>query len=181
MVAVGKRGGEQRQQRLPVGAGRGHCRLDVSRLAQRDDLVVLRDRTPAAQRREAQPLQAPQHRRELFEDGADGVIGAGHDRHTVKVVVGGERRIGVVATQGAAEARVRLAHGIQLGGRQVRQSLPDGQFVHGGCNRLSLMHGTNVQGTDPGVAARLRLHQTGLLQSRQRFPHRGTADTQPLH
>jgi hypothetical protein len=64
-LAIGERGAEQRQQRRPVGACRGHGSLDVSGLAQRDGPVVLSDRAPIAERGETQSLRAPQHRREL--------------------------------------------------------------------------------------------------------------------
>lgn len=175
------RGGvQQRQQRLPVRPGRGHRTLDVPGRAQRDDPVVLGDRPAPAQRGEAQPLQASQHGRELVEDGGDGRVGAGGHGDTVERVVGLQRPVRVVAPQGVGEARVRLAHRVELDRAQLRDRLAHGEFVHGGGDRLRGPDGADVERAHEGVATGLRLHEPRLLQPRQRLTHRRTTDPEPL-
>jgi hypothetical protein len=142
---------------------------------------VLRNRTPAAQRGEPQSLQAPQHRRELFKDGADGPVRAGGHRDAMEVVIGGERCLDVVTAQSLGEACVGFAHGVELGRGQAGHRLADSEFVHGRRDRPGGPHRADIQGADDRVAAGFRLHQAGPLQTGQRLPNRRTADAQPLH
>ena len=175
VVGVGDEVGEV----LPGAEGDVGGGLRVAAGARLDEALVQRHRLLPGVGGEAAALEAAYDGAELVEHGGEGPVARDLDRDPVEVVVGGQRRVGVVGLDRGGEAAVGGPHPLDVVVGEPGDRLRHGEAVHGDHDGMGLAHLGQVDLGDHGRAAGRGPHESGLAEPQQRLAHRRTAHAEP--
>lgn len=173
-----RRGEIGRREGLPDLCGECRRGVDVTGGAQLDQARVPLRGQGAFVGGEAQALGALQDRLVLGEDRRRRAVARSGDRDGVESGIGIHRCVEVSARLRGGELRVRGAHLVEVGCREVRHRRPDGQGVHRRHDCLRVANGGGFDRCDDGGPPRGRADETRAREFEEGLAHRCAADAE---